>query len=87
MTVKCHSCEGFYLGGAPHPSFKLYAYGTTFQGHLWAIHSGAAMTTIPSQPTTSCNSISAKEEGVDPFWERWAPSPYENRVCGFKISF
>lgn len=66
MTVKYHSCEGFYLGGAPHPSFKLYAYGTTFQGHLWAIHSGATMTTILSQPTTSCNSIRAKEEGVDP---------------------
>lgn len=74
MTVRCHSCEGFYLGVEPHSSLKLYAYGTTFQGHLWAIHSGATMTTIPSQPTTSCNSIRAKEEGVDPQREEGLPT-------------
>ena len=58
------------------------------------MHSGATVTTVPSQPTASSNSVRAEEEGAGPQkeegcppWERQAWSPYENTICGFKIAF
>lgn len=69
------SCEGLYLGVASHPSFKRYAHGTTFRSRFRAVHSEATMTILPGQPTASCNSVRAEEEGADMWREDGLPTP------------